>query len=286
LEGVLSVGSTTITSGFISDLSASATTPFGCYLAGPTDPLAHEAKLLEQAIFLETFGNTAECLEAEYGPFDDCSLYVVVVDHQLAQVVGMIRLIFDKHGRLKSLGDIELGPWNQPVDEVLARTGLDDFDMSETLDGATLAVHPDYRQSRSSNLVSFSMYSAMLALARAARMRWFVTIFDVIVLDSIQKSMGDPFDFFAGIEPMRYLDSPLSIPVYLDMETHAAQMRAFDPELEDLFYGGMPFPGAVSPADHERGAEVARSLTSTPIIDLRDHVGAEERSGSDLAQRS
>ncbi len=278
--------STTITSGFVADLSSTATTPFGCYLAGPTDPLAHEAKLLEEAIFFETFGNTAECLATEYGPFDDCSLYIVVVDHQLARVVGMIRLIFDKHGRLKSLGDIELGPWNKPVDEVLARTGLDDFDMSETLDGATLAVHPDYRQSKASNLVSFSMYSAMLALARAAKMRWFVTIFDVIVLDSIQKSMGEPFDYFAGIEPMRYLDSPLSIPVYLDMETHAAQMRALDPELEEFFYGGDPFPGAVSPADHERGAEVARSLTSTPIIDLRDHLRDTERSQIDSVQRS
>lgn len=264
------VGSLSITSGVVADLSATADTPFGLYLAGPTDPLSDEARELERVVFFETFGNTASLLEKEYGPFDDCSVFVVVVDHGRSCVAGMIRLILDKHGRLKSIGDIEGEPWNDSLADVLERSGLDDFDPSETLDGATLAVDPAYRKAKAGDLVSFALYRGMCSLSRAADMRWFVTIFDVKVLDAIQRSMRKPFSYFDGIEPLRYLDSPASVPVYLDLVAYSERERAIDPEWEALMFSGKGMEETVSPADYERAAEVVRSLTSTPTIDLRD----------------
>ncbi|HUW01886.1 MAG TPA: hypothetical protein VMW08_06025 [Acidimicrobiales bacterium] len=259
-----------ITSAVVSDLAAAATTPFGCYIAGPSDPLSDEARELEKSVFYDTFGNSPELLAAEYGPYDDACVFVVVVDHNLARIAGMGRIILDRHGVLKSLADMERAPWSVSLDDVLERSGMSDFDSSEAMDVATLAVDPDYRGGKAGDLMSFALLQAMASLVHAADMKWIITILDVVVLELVQAKLAGQFSYFVDVEPKRYLDSPSSVPVYCRLSDYRERLRVDDPALEEVLFLGKGFESVISPADVERAAEVVRSLTSTPTIDLRD----------------
>lgn len=258
--------SLSITSGVVDELSAATDVPFGCYLAGPNDPLADEARRLERAVFFETFGNTEAMLQAEYGLYEDASVFIVVVDHLRSRVAGMIRLILDKHGHLKSMVDIEAEPWNMPLDEVMRESGLGHFRTHEALDVATLAVDPEYRKGASSDLVSFALYRAVVQTNNAAGMKWLVTILDVVVLELIQTKMLQPFSFYSGVEPKRYLDSPSSVPVFCEMEPYLARVRGIDPAVEEMLSSDVGFESVITSADYERAAEVIRSLLSTAAV--------------------
>lgn len=267
--------------GLIADLAASASTPFGLYIAAPDEPLADHARGLEAEVFFETFANTPEMLADEYGPYDDVSMFLVVVDQHRAAVAGMMRLILDGHGALKSLADIEGEPWSAPLPPALTAAGLADLDTAETLDVATLAVHPEYRGSATNGLISLALYQGLVRSAVVGGFRWIVTILDVVVLDLIQSSSTAPFHFFPGVEPMRYLDSPASVPVWCALAEWEPRIRDLDPGMAGILFEGEGIEAAVSPADHERGTTIARSFTSTPIVDLRDArstVASDERS--------
>lgn len=256
--------------GVVADLAATASTPFGLYLVGPDEPLADEARQLEAEVFFETFGNTPELLAAEYGPYEDVSVFIVVLDHHRSTIAGMIRLILDGHGSLKSLTDIEGEPWCRPLDETLAAAGLDELDTAEALDVTTLAVHPDYRGAATSGLVSLGLYQAVVQIAMAGDFRWLVTILDVVVLDLINGFSTQPFRPYPGVEPLRYLDSPASVPVWCDFVEYEPRIRAADPATAETLFDGIGIEAAVAPGDYERAASIARSLTSTRVVDLRE----------------
>lgn len=256
--------------GLVDSLSAEASTPFGLYLVGPDEPLADDARRLEASVFFETFGNTPEMLAAEYGPYDDVSVFIVVLDHHRARVAGMIRLILDGHGSLKSMTDIEHEPWSMPLERALAEAGLDDLDTAEALDVTTLAVDPEYRGAATSGLVSLALYQAVVQTAMAGGFRWLVTILDVVVLDLINGSTQAPFRNYPGVDPMRYLDSPSSVPVWCDFAEYQPRLRSLDPSMGEILFDGSGMEAAVAPADYERAGTIARSLSSTTFVDLRD----------------
>src|SRR6266516_4584263 len=92
--------------------------PFGTYLACSDEPSAELARSVERAVFLETFGDTAELLDAEYQPYESASIFFIVLDHRRRVPAGMMRVIVPSRAGFKSLDDIAR-VWNQPVDNVL-----------------------------------------------------------------------------------------------------------------------------------------------------------------------
>lgn len=257
------------TTSLVADLSATASTPFGLYLAAPSDPLADVARALEAEVFLETFGNTRELLDEEYGPFDGVSLFIVVLDHHRARVAGMIRLIFDGTGVLKSMADIEHEPWSVDLDTALRAAGITHLDPARTVDVTTLAVDPEYRGAATNGMVSLALYQGLIRISRAAAMDWLVTILDAVVLDLLQTTVGEPFRSYPGVEPMRYLDSPASVPVWCDLTDYERRLRQSDPGLAETLFDGIGIESAVSPPDYERAAGIVHTMTSA-VVDLRD----------------
>lgn len=258
--------------GIVESLAADATTAFGLHVVGPDEELAAEARALEATVFYETFGNTPDMLAAEYGPYEDTSVFIVVIDNHRARTAGMIRLILDGHGSLKSMTDIADEPWSMPLDRALAGAGITDLDTAEALDVTTLAVHPEYRGASTSGLVSLALYQAVVQTAVAGGFRWLVTILDVVVLELINGSTQAPFRFYPGVGPMRYLDSPSSVPVWCDFVEYEPRLRAADPAMGEILFDGTGMEAAISPADYERAGSIARALTATDIVDLRDGV--------------
>ncbi len=219
-------------------------TPFGLYVVPAADPAAELARSVERDVFFEYFGNTPEMLAAEYDPYDRASVHLCVIDHRRSRTAGAMRLILPSSAGLKTTVDLE-SAWDQPVAEVLARTGLE-LPRERVWDIATIAVTPDYRGASTNGLISLALYQGVIQLARHRDVRWVLAILDLVVLDLIQQGTGRPFSTFDGVEPMNYLDSPSSLPVWCDLDDYDRRLAITDPGMHEILFQSRGLEAAVS----------------------------------------
>ena len=219
-------------------------TPFGLYVVPSSDPAAELARSVERDVFFEYFGNTAEMLAAEYDAYEPSSVYLLVLDHLRGRAAGAMRLILPSAAGLKTTDDLERA-WEQPVPDVLARTGLE-LPAERVWDIATIAVTPEYRGASTNGLISLAMYQGVIQLAIHRDVRWVLAILDLVVLDLIQTGTGRPFSRFDGIEPMSYLDSPSSLPVWCDLTDYDQRLSITDPGMHEILFRSRGLEAAVS----------------------------------------
>lgn len=235
--------------------------PFGAYVYAFDEPGASIARELEQQVFLEAFGNTAEQLAAEYGPYESSSLFFCVIDHRRATIAGMMRMILPTpHGPgLKSLADLEPA-WGTSASDLLAQAGLD-LEIERTWDIATLAVAHEYRSAASAGLVSLGLFQSFVLTAHSAGINSFVMILDHIVFRMLRLRVRVPFIALAESRP--YLGSPASIPSFLLLDQWRERLRQGSPELLDVIFEGRGIGPALRRIDIERAASrVMKSMTS------------------------
>lgn len=224
--------------------------PFGLYVFSAEAPESELARHVERTVFDEFFGNSPELLAAEYGPYEAATFFLCVLDHRRRLPAGMMRLVLPSPAGLKSLADLE-SIWRERLDDVLTRTSLA-LEPDRVWDIATLAVDPDYRGKATDGLVSLALYQAVVQAALRRNVRLFVTILDLVVLDLLQRTTCEPFSRFAGVEPLRYLDSPASLPVYCDLEAYVPRLEAADPSMHEILAQGRGLEAAVRPPDWEQ----------------------------------
>jgi hypothetical protein len=99
--------------------------------------------------------------------------------------------------------------------------------------------------------VSLGLYQGVAQLALRCDVKWVVTILDLVVLNLLQGVMADPFERFAGLEPLPYLDSPASLPVYSDLDAYFARLETADPSMYEVLFAGQGLEAAVRPLDLE-----------------------------------
>jgi hypothetical protein len=223
--------------------------PFGVYAFAADAPESELARHVEREVFYEFFNNTPELLEAEYGPYEASTLFVCMMDHRRRLPAGVIRLVLPSPAGLKSLGDVE-PVWGHRIDDVLERTNLR-LEADSAWDIATLAVDAEYRGRATDGLVSLGLYQAVAQLALQCRVKWVVTVLDLVVLDLIQKATSQVFQPFAGVEPLPYLDSPASLPVYCDLDAYFARLETADPSMYEILFDGRGLEAAVRPLELE-----------------------------------
>jgi hypothetical protein len=221
---------------------------FGLYFFRNDEPEADLARHVEQVVFMDAFGNTPELLAAEYGPYEGNSLFICVIDHRRSLPVGAMRVLLPG-GPHKSLDDIERC-WSAPLDELLTSTGIA-IDRATTWDLATLAVDPTYRD----GTVRTALFQGVNTASVLAGARWYVAVLDIVVLRMIQLCTGRIFARYAGIEPMRYLDSVSSLPVYSDLELYLHRLRREDPHSYELMFCGKGLEPVLSHPDWEQVLE-------------------------------
>jgi hypothetical protein len=221
---------------------------FGLYFFRNDEPEAELARRVEQVVFQDAFGNTPELLAAEYGPYERNSFFVCVIDHRRSLPVGSMRVLLPG-GPHKSLDDIERC-WGAPLDEVLAGTGVA-IDDATTWDLATLAVDPTYRD----GTVRTALFQGVNTASVLAGANWYVAILDIVVLRMIQSCTSRIFSRYAGVEPMRYLDSVSSLPVYADLERYLGRLRRDDPHTYELMYCGKGLEPVLSHPDWDEVQE-------------------------------
>ena len=223
--------------------------PFGVYAFAAHEPESELARHVEREVFYEFFQNTPELLAAEYGPYEDSTLFVCALDHRRHLPAGVIRLVLPSAAGLKSLDDVE-SVWGHRVGDVLERTGMS-LETDRIWDVATLAVDAEYRGRATDGLVSLGLYQAVAQLALRCNVRWVVTILDLVVLKLIQEATSHAFEGFSGLEPLRYLDSPASLPVYSDLDAYFPRLETADPSMYEILYDGRGLEPALRPLDLE-----------------------------------
>jgi hypothetical protein len=183
---------------------------------------AAAARQCEADVFLDRFGNTADQLAAEYGPYDAASVFLAVLDDD-GVAHGAARLVRPGPAGLKTINDLAGDPWR--VDPVLAvrRAGIDP---AATWEGATFAVRRGVRRRG---------YDALEALLHGFTVgslvngfRTVTAVVDEQVLRMIG-SMGLFFHPFPGTAPGPYLGSPNSSALYAHVDEILAAQRRVAP---------------------------------------------------------
>lgn len=236
-----------LTATYLRASGAAQTADFGVYAFTAADPFSELARHVERVVFYEYFGNTPELLAEQYGPYEANTIFFAVLDHRRQLPAGAVRMILPSPAGFKSLLDIET-VWGQPLDDVLAETGLA-FDHEHVWDGTTLSVASDYRGAATSNLVSLALFQAIFMAGQACDVRWMLGIADLIVLDFIQQRLSHPFQRFARLEPLPYLDSPASVPVYIDLPEYRARLSRTAPKMYDILFAGKGLEASVTAPD-------------------------------------
>jgi hypothetical protein len=233
--------------------------PFGTYVFASGDPAAFLARYLEHEVFGEVFGNSKDLLAAEYDPYEAASVFVIVVDHRRRVAAGVLRIVVASPAGLKSLNDIGR-LWGQDADVLVRTTGLDPS-RCVIWDVATLAVGRDYRRATTRGLVSLALWQAVGVMASRAAVELLVAIIDVPVYRLLQAKLQQIFSTFDGVGPLRYLDSPASLPVWSRPEHVQARLADTDPTLHRLLVEGRGLEAAVTPPDWDEATACALSCS-------------------------
>lgn len=218
-----------------------------CVAVDGADPIANLGRALEQRIFdAEAGDHSPEVMHAEYGPYEDRSIFFLAIDLATASVVGVLRCITGTAG------------FGQPVksirDAVRIRNYADDFiDLTEgsisldagllgrnayandallsrgfveryhgmragegIFDVATLAV--DTASRRSQMPVAHLLIAGCIRGMSVLAMRHTTTFVRSDLLGYLRETLNLPWSDLAGLGETQYVDGDpfLSQPAYLD----------------------------------------------------------------------
>ncbi len=179
-------------------------------------------------------------LEAEYAPYDESSVFVLVEDCSTSAVVGCARLILPGHFALKTFADAKKF-WGVSLESSAQKLGVA-LHQADTWDVATLSVHPEYRR----GTVSLGLYQGICTTARMAGARWLVAGLDVAVLRLLQIRLARGFSPFPGVEPKHYVGS-LSTIVWAETAQWHRQLKARHPHLGEVVFEGASLAPALAP---------------------------------------
>jgi hypothetical protein len=230
--------------------------PFGTYVVASTDPAAALGRQLEREVFGDVFNNSAALLAAEYEPYEASSVFIIVVDHRRMVPAGVMRLVLPGPVGLKSLEDAAR-LWGRPADELVRGAGFDP-DSSRIWDLATLAVGRDYRGAGAKGLISLALWQAVGVLADRCQVELLVAIIDLPVYRLLQLKLHQAFTIFGGVSPLRYLDSPASVPVWCPFGRWRDRIAGIDPAMHALMIGGTGLESAIAPPDWDGAAGTVR----------------------------
>lgn len=174
------------------------------------DKYSNIGRYIERAVFEEAFGNDAEEMDREYGPYDSVSRFFISVDSVNSKPVGVIRVIQNSPAGLKTLNDVRNEPFNLSTDKIKSFYGIDD--LNQVWDIGTIAALPENIASK--GISSIQLYRATYMSAIKHNVKHWVSVVDDMALKMMKTRFGLPFEPLADSEPAPYLGSDKSYAVY------------------------------------------------------------------------
>jgi hypothetical protein len=246
-----------------------ATEPMGVYAFRPEEEGAALPLYVEEQAFEEAIGDTAAAVVADqFSPYDHATLLLCVVDQHRRMPAAMARIILPSKTGLKSLNDIP-ATWGISTDALFDASDFD-FDPNHTWDLATLAIGPEYRAAAFQGMVTMSLCQSISMLGARLGFPWTIALLHVPVLRMLQWKLQRPFNEFAGVEPLPYLDSPATLPAWMHLPEWHRRLAERDPVLFEMMTKGTGLEPAVRPPDWDAVAEKAAEVSA--LADLRLHL--------------
>jgi hypothetical protein len=197
---------------FLSNREVKAESQFGCYQISGTDRFSNMGRFIERVVFEEEFNNTDDIMQEEYGPYEENSTFLVVVDHEKSMPIGVLRVIeHSDDTSIKSLVDLEKSPLQISPELFYEAYGTTP---EKCVEAGTIAVLENYRGSKANYLPTLLMLRSLyISVISDPRFEYIVNIIDL----KAEKRLRDlklPFRPILDTEPFSYLGSTLSRAVY------------------------------------------------------------------------
>jgi hypothetical protein len=232
----------------------------------------------ESQVFREWYGNSPELLEAEYGPYADQTVFLVVLDSG-GEAVASSRLIRPGPLGLKTLNDVTAHPWRVDAKDAVLQARIA---LASCWDVATLGVRRGLRAQ--GIYASAALYHGLIRATRANEVRSIVSVLDDRVrglLDAVCLNL----DTIPGAWAAPYLGSTSSTPVYGHCAAMVDRQRRTNPEAHRLISLGVGLDGIDLPPLHHYvlGADVDLRGRDADLRGPRTPAGAETDPGTVVA---
>lgn len=189
---------------------------FACFALESTDPFANIARQLEREVFEDAWGNDPATMKREYGPYDESSVFFMVVDTHDRVPAGVVRMIRNSSAGLKTIVDLDdcvkspIAPTVIGVADVMRHHRIDDLD--RCWDGATAAIPRRYR--RRMTAVHVHIFRVMALAAMRENIQHFVAVLDAPVVKAARDVLGLPLVPLVDTPPFTHMDAPDNQAVY------------------------------------------------------------------------
>ncbi|MEO0494172.1 MAG: hypothetical protein AAF081_12210 [Actinomycetota bacterium] len=195
--------------------------PFGIYHVAADSEFAPLARLVEREVFDAYFDNDAAVMDAEYGPYEENSSFVLAIDHVALEPVGVIRRVFPGPPGSKTLRDLEEAPeW--AVSEADIAVSHPGFRADRCVDLATLAVRAKWSKSKTSVRVAAALQHSSFRADTTLPIDYVIAALDEIVA-SMVIACEVPLVPICDLPAIEYLGSPATRP-YLFSVDHASDV--------------------------------------------------------------
>lgn len=208
------------------------------------DPQGEElaaAKRCEADVFSSSYGNTPEEFEREYGPYEDTTGFMVVLQED-GEAAAALRFIGPGPAGLKTLNDIGRPPWKVDGLRSARAAGIDP---ARTWDIATIAVR---RGAGRGGLCAGALYYGIVNGAAANNIDFIVMIMDAH-LRQMLSALGLRGQALPGTKSAEYMGSATSTPLWSHLKRELEQQRQASPDAYRLIFQGVGLDGVTMPSD-------------------------------------
>lgn len=211
------------------------------FVFDPTGDELDAAKRCEADVFLETYGNTAEEFDREYGPYEESTGFMTVLEDD-GTAVATARFITPGPAGLKTLNDVSRPPWE--VDGVRSARAAG-VDPDRTWDIATIAVRKGKGRG---GLCAAALYHGIITAGLANEIDTIVMIMDSYARQLLT-GLGMQTQALPGTSTGEYLGSTSSTPLWGHLRRAMEQQRQESPDAYRLIFQGVGLDGIVLPTD-------------------------------------
>lgn len=211
------------------------------FVFDPVGDQLEAALRCEAQVFWETYGNTPQEFDIEYGPYQDSTGYMAVFQDD-GEAVATARFIAPGPAGLKTLNDVSRPPWQVDGLRSARAAGVDP---ARTWDIATIAVR---KGAGRGGLCAGALYHGIVTAAFANGIEYIVMIMDSharqLLID-----LGMPTQGLPGTKTGEYLGSPSSTPLWANLHRMFERQRVDNPDAYRLIYQGIGLDGIALPTD-------------------------------------